>query len=154
MRRFSREHLWVDVDSDGHAAVGITDYGAKTFFGGVARMRLLGAARELARNEDFIEVDAPNEPHNANMLVQIGQGPVGGLWRHVVKAPLACGVVESNEMACAQSINEDPEGAGWIARIRIDPTEFESLLDRAAYDEFCDTMEKLKTPLPSGWIND
>lgn len=154
MLRFSKSHLWVDLGPDGLAVTGITNYGAKTL-GFISNIHLSSAGQDLSRNDTLAEVYGSNPPHNAPMLLQLGQGPIGGKWRHVLNAPLQCRLVECHALVSAKTLNEDPEGAGWLARIRVvNALEVESLLDREAYDGFCETIDNLKVPLPTGWINE
>ncbi|MEY4256831.1 MAG: hypothetical protein RLZZ141_2058, partial [Pseudomonadota bacterium] len=56
-----------------------------------------------------------------------------------VYAPVSGEVVEANsDLASApETVNADPEGAGWFAKLKIaDPSQLEGLMDRAAYDAF------------------
>lgn len=155
MRRYSREHLWVDGEADGLAAIGITRYGVDKAFGWVGGVHLPGAGQDFGPGDHLMDVRATSAPHNAAMLAQLGRGPVGGQWEHQVKAPLACQLVERNALADAGTINKDPEGEGWIARVQIhNSAEFDALLDDDGYAGFCETMDNLKIGLPRGWIND
>ena len=53
-------------------------------------------------------------------------------------SPLSGEVVAVNEKVVdePETVNDDPYGEGWLIRIRLtDPSEFDSLLDAAAYRE-------------------
>jgi glycine cleavage system H protein len=55
-----------------------------------------------------------------------------------VIAPLTGEVLEVNQavLDAPETVNEDPYGAGWLLRIRIeDPSEVDSLLDAGAYKQ-------------------
>lgn len=58
-----------------------------------------------------------------------------------VLSPVAGKVIAGNAVLedKAKTINESPEGDGWIAEIEVsDPAELEALLDEAAYKETID----------------
>jgi glycine cleavage system H protein len=53
-----------------------------------------------------------------------------------VKSPVGGTIVEINEslVDTPEKVNDDPMGEGWIYKVAItDPTEWESLMDEAAY---------------------
>ena len=53
-----------------------------------------------------------------------------------VKSPVGGTIMEINEslVDTPEKVNEDPMGEGWIYKVAItDPTEWESLMDEAAY---------------------
>jgi glycine cleavage system H protein len=40
-----------------------------------------------------------------------------------------------------ESVNEDPEGAAWFVKLKLaNPGELTGLMDKAAYDKFCETQ--------------
>jgi glycine cleavage system H protein len=52
-------------------------------------------------------------------------------------------VVAVNEALVAkpETVNEDAQGAGWFARIRLaDPSQLEALMDRAAYEKLTEGL--------------
>jgi glycine cleavage system H protein len=54
-----------------------------------------------------------------------------------VVAPLSGEIIEVNDEleGAPELINDQPYGAGWMVKVRLsDPSELESLLDRAAYE--------------------
>ncbi|RYG08697.1 MAG: glycine cleavage system protein H, partial [Caulobacteraceae bacterium] len=56
-----------------------------------------------------------------------------------VYAPVSGEVVEGNAALASapETVNADPEGEGWFAKIRIaDAAQLDALMDRAAYDAF------------------
>jgi glycine cleavage system H protein len=60
-----------------------------------------------------------------------------------VYAPISGQVLEGNGALgdAPETVNEQPEGSGWFAKIKIsDPEEYEALMDRAAYDAFLGTL--------------
>ncbi|OYU71110.1 MAG: glycine cleavage system protein H [Alphaproteobacteria bacterium PA2] len=120
--RFTKDHEWVELDGD-IATVGITAY----------------AAEQLG---DVVFVETPD----------VGKALKGGDSMAVVEsvkaasdvyAPLSGEVVEGNAALgdAPETVNDQPEGLGWFAKIRIaDKAEFEALMDRAAYEAYLGTL--------------
>ena len=119
---FSKEHEWVELDGD-TATVGITDY-AQEQLGDIVFVELPEAGRTVARNEEFAVVESVKAASE-------------------IYAPMTGEVVEVNEVLNEEPavVNDDAQGAGWIARIRVtDPSEFEELMDDEAYKEYLETI--------------
>ena len=60
-----------------------------------------------------------------------------------VYAPVSGEVVEGNAALASapETVNADPEGDGWFAKIKVsDASQLDSLMDRAAYDEYLSTL--------------
>ena len=60
-----------------------------------------------------------------------------------VYAPVSGEVIEGNAALASapETVNADPEGEGWFARIKVsDASEVDGLMDRAAYDQFLTTL--------------
>ena len=120
--RFTKDHEWVSLDGD-IATVGITAY----------------AAEQLG---DVVFVETP-EPGKS-----VGKGDGLAVVESVkaasdVYAPVAGDVVEGNgDLAGApETVNQDPEGAGWFAKVKVkDTAEVEALMDRAAYEDYLGTL--------------
>ena len=114
--RFDKDHVWVRLD-DAEAVVGITDY-AQTQLGDIVHVDLPEVGKEVAAVESVkaaSEIDAPIS------------GEVTG-----VNAALA---------ADPAKINADPMGEGWFLKLRVtDATEFDALMDEAAYQKFVDSL--------------
>ena len=52
-------------------------------------------------------------------------------------------MVEGNAALAAapETVNDQPEQAGWFAKLKIsDRAQFEALMDRAAYEDFLGTL--------------
>ncbi len=118
--RYTPHHLWVELQPDGVARVGITDHAQET----------LG---------DIVFVDSPEIGTTVDM------GTPCGVIESVktatdLYAPLSGSVVEVNEalQTAPENINEAPNAA-WIFSIRPgDPTQVEQLLDAQGYRQLLD----------------
>ncbi|MGY2046588.1 glycine cleavage system protein GcvH [Methylobacterium sp. JK268] len=115
MLRFTEEHEWLKLEGD-VATVGITAHAAEQL-GDLVFVELpkVGAALTKGSAAAVVEsVKAASE----------------------VYAPLDGEVTEVNEavVASPETVNADPQGAGWLYRMRLsDPAAMEALLDEAAY---------------------
>ena len=60
-----------------------------------------------------------------------------------VYAPVSGEVVEGNAAltGAPETVNADPEGEGWFAKIKVsDASQLDALMDRAAYDQYLSTL--------------
>ena len=114
--RFTPEHEWIRVDGE-TGVVGITDFAQKQL-GDIVFVELpaTGSVVEKGTQAAVVEsVKAASE----------------------VYAPISGEVTAVNEELAEDPglVNSSPEGDGWFFKIHIaDPSELDSLLDRAAYD--------------------
>ena len=65
--------------------------------------------------------------------------------RQVIRSSGSVGAnyIEANEALAGapETVNDQPEGAGWFARVRLaDKSQYEGLMDRAAYEAFLGTL--------------
>lgn len=113
--RYTPEHEWIAVEGD-VGTVGITAH----------------AADQLG---DVVFVEA--QPAGA----ELAQGAVCGVVESTkaasdIYAPVSGAITETNPDPVADPalLNRDPEGAGWLFRMRLsDPGELDGLLDADAY---------------------
>jgi glycine cleavage system H protein len=113
--RYSSDHEWVAVDG-GIARVGITDY-AQDALGDVVYVDLPAIGTMVGAPDSFGEVESTKS--------------VSELY-----APVSGKIIEVNEALsdAPEKLNEDAYGDGWLIAIEMsDPSEFERLLDAAAY---------------------
>lgn len=116
--RYTKEHEWVNVDG-GVGTVGITDH-AQHELGDIVYVELpkVGTMVEQAKSFAVVEsVKAASE----------------------IFAPVSGEIVEVNEAltSAPETLNSDPHGAGWIARIKLSaPGEVEGLLSVKDYQAF------------------
>ena len=59
-----------------------------------------------------------------------------------VYAPVSGDVIEGNAALASapETVNADPEGEGWFAKIKVSDASTDGLMDRAAYDAFLATL--------------
>ena len=116
--KYSKEHEWVKVDGD-IGTVGITDF----------------AQKQLT---DIVFVELPEKGKKAEKSKQLA---VVESVKSVsdVFAPASGEVVEANEELAStpETVNKDPYGKGWIAKIKLsDKSELEGLMSAEEYGEF------------------
>ena len=121
---YTKEHEWVKKESDSLVIVGIADYAQ-------------GALHEI------VYVELPE------MDAEVGQMEAVGAVESVKAVsdfycPVSGKVVEVNEslLDAPEQINNEPYGAGWIAK--LEPANLDAdlgkLMDAAAYAEFLKTV--------------
>jgi glycine cleavage system H protein len=116
--RYTKEHEWVHVEGE-TATIGITFH----------------AQEELG---DIVYVDVPK----AGTKVETGKsfGSVESVKAvSDVYAPVSGDVTASNEMLATtpEKLNEDPHGAAWLIRVRMEnPTELTNLLSAEDYQKY------------------
>ena len=118
--RFTKEHEWVSLEGD-IATVGISAFAAGQL-GDIVFIELPEVGKTVARGDGLGVVESVKAASD-------------------VYAPLSGEVTEVNPVLGdePERVNEDAEGSGWFARLRVkDPAEFEALMDRAAYEQFLD----------------
>jgi len=119
--RYSKTHEWVKLEGS-VATIGITDF-AQGELSDIVMVELPKAGREV-KIEDSIGVI------EAVKAVSDLYSPVSGK------------IAEVNDKlsSAPETINSDPYGEGWIAKLELaDPGEVENLMDAAAYKGFLAT---------------
>lgn len=120
--RFTEDHEWVSVDGD-VATVGITKYAAEQL-GDVVFVEVPEVGASFAKGDDMAVVESVKAASD-------------------VYAPIGGEVTAGNEALAEapETVNDDPEGAGWFAKIKIsDAGELDGLMDATAYKTFCDGL--------------
>lgn len=115
--KFTEDHEWLRVEGD-VATVGITDY-AQNALGDIVFVQLPDVGASFAAGDEAAVIESVKAAGELKM-------PLGGT------------VLEVNEALAdaPATVNEDPLGAGWFIRIRLDdPSALAGLLDQAAYDK-------------------
>lgn len=120
--KFTKDHEWVRLEGD-VATVGITKHAADQL-GDVVFVETPEAGRAVSQKDGFAVVESVKAASD-------------------VYAPVSGEVIEGNDTLASapETVNADPEGAGWFAKIKVsNPAELDGLMDRAAYDQFLTTL--------------
>ena len=115
--KYHAEHDWARVEGD-QAILGITWF-AQDSLGELVHFEPPEPGATIRKDEAYGEVESVKAVSD-------------------VISPLSGEVIEVNQkvVEAPETVNEDPYGDGWLARIRLsDPGEGDSLLDAAAYKQ-------------------
>ena len=121
-RYFTDEHEWIDVEGD-TATVGITDY-AQGQLGDIVFVELPDVGSVIEKGKDAAVVESVKAASD-------------------VYAPISGEIMETNEALEDDPalVNTSPEEDGWFFKMTIgDKSEFDGLMDLAAYKSFCDGL--------------
>ena len=116
--RFSRDHVWVRMDDDIRATLGLTDY-LQEKLGEIYNLKLPEEGEELVKEETFSVVEAKNG-------------------RLELVAPISGEVIDINYEAVEvpEIINEDPLSEGWLLKVEMTSgPEFDDLFTEDEYTE-------------------
>ena len=115
--RYTKEHEWVRLGTDGTAEVGVTHF----------------AQEQLG---DIVYIDLPAVGSSLTLLGKMGEvesvKSVSDLY-----SPVTGDVVEVNQEAVEhpEQVNQAPYDSGWLIRVRLsDPAEAEHLLTAEQYE--------------------
>lgn len=117
--RYTREHEWVDVTSDGRARFGITDH-AQDALGDIVFVTLPAVGAAVSAGVPCGEVESTKSVSD-------------------IYAPVTGTVVARNDAVetSPETLNSDPYGDGWLAEVEVgDPATLDALLDAAGYRAF------------------
>ncbi|MEM1077699.1 MAG: glycine cleavage system protein GcvH [Pseudomonadota bacterium] len=112
---FTDDHEWIEVEDD-MATIGITKHAAEQL-GEVVFIELQASGETFAKGDEIGVVESVKAASD-------------------IFAPVAGEIVEANEalVETPADLNEDPEGASWLYKIKLsDPGELTELLDADAY---------------------
>jgi glycine cleavage system H protein len=116
---YTKEHEWVQVDSDHIATVGITDF-AQESLGDITFVQLPKEGEEIKKNDPFGVVESVKA--------------VSDLY-----SPVTGRVVEVNLplLNAPELLNEDPFHDGWMIKVEVkDETDIEDLMSADEYKEY------------------
>jgi len=122
--KYTKDHEWVAVDGD-IATVGISVY-AQEQLGDVVFVEVPDMGRELDKGDELAVVESVKAASE-------------------VYAPIKGEVVAVNEDLEDKPslVNEDAQGAGWFAKIKIEDTsDLDELMDEAAYKEYTEGLSE------------
>ena len=117
--RYTDNHEWVRLESNGSVTVGISDY-AQDALGDVVYVDLPAVGRSVAAGESIAEVESTKSVND-------------------VYAPISGVVTTVNEplMDAPELVNSDPFGTGWFVTITpVDGADLDVLMDAVAYTAF------------------
>ncbi len=118
--KYTTTHEWVSVDGT-TAVVGITDFAVKTLTD-LIFLELPQVGADTTAGEPFGEVESVKAVSE-------------------LAAPVSGKIVEVNSAVADDLavLGGDPLGDGWLVKIEMsDPSEVNSLMDRASYEKQCD----------------
>ena len=114
--KYSEEHEWVRIESDGFAVVGITDFAAESL-GDVVFVELPDVGSDLVQFEKMGEIESVK-------AVSDLYSPVSGTITERNDA-----VIDSPEL-----VNDSPYESGWMLRVNLaDSAELDKLMNHAEY---------------------
>ncbi|RUS15557.1 glycine cleavage system H protein [Endogone sp. FLAS-F59071] len=122
-KHFTRDHEWISVEGD-IGTVGITEY-AQTALGDVVFVEIPPVGKTVAKNAQIGAVESVKAASD-------------------IYAPVSGKIVEVNSKLSSEPslINEQPEGDGWLAKIKLsDKNDLHSLLDKKAYTAHCEEAD-------------
>jgi len=114
--KYSKTHEWVLLEGD-VATVGITDY-AQEQLGDVVMVEIAKVGSQVTAGQEMGTVESVKAVSE-------------------VFAPVSGEVVERNSEleAHPELVNQDPFGAGWLAKVKVSHVPAD-LMDAAAYEKF------------------
>lgn len=115
---YTQEHEWLSCDGD-VATVGITKHAAEAL-GDIVFVEVKPVDTKIAAGDAAAVVESVKAASD-------------------IYAPVAGTIVEANPLIDGEpeTINSDPEGQGWIYKIRLDNLgDLDALMDAAAYEAF------------------
>ena len=122
--RFSEEHEWVRVESDGSAVVGITEFASESL-GDIVYVELPEVGAELSQFEKMGEIESVKAVSDLN-------SPVGGR------------VLERNDKLTdnPENVNDEPYESGWMLKVTLgDTEELDKLMTAEQYQVFLASQE-------------
>jgi glycine cleavage system H protein len=122
--RYTKEHEWVRVQG-GVGTIGITDY-AQHELGDVVYVELPKPGTKLAAGQSLGTVESVKAVSE-------------------IYCPVSGEVTEVNEALARdpEKINQDPHGAAWLLKLRLDNLkELDALMDAAAYQSYIAEKQK------------
>jgi len=117
--KFTKDHEWISVEGD-TATIGITTFAAEAL-GDVGFVETPEPGTSFSKGDDMAVVESVKAASD-------------------VYAPVSGEITEANGALAEapETVNADPEGAGWFCKMKIaDTSELDDLMDRAAYDAHC-----------------
>ena len=121
---FTKDHEWLRRDDDGLLIVGITDH-AQAALGDLVYVELPTVGQEVIEAGEMAVVESVKAASD-------------------VYSPVTGSIVEINQLLedTPETINSDPYGDGWIARIQpVDKIIDNNFMSSDDYEQFIDNLE-------------
>ncbi len=122
--RYSKEHEWLRVESDGIAVIGITEFATESL-GDVVFVELPDIGTELGQSEKMGEIESVKA--------------VSDLY-----SPVAGRVIERNEklIDSPELVNSGPFDSGWMLKVELsDASQVDQLTSAQEYESFLESQE-------------
>ncbi|MEJ2114608.1 MAG: glycine cleavage system protein GcvH [Gammaproteobacteria bacterium] len=116
-RIYSEEHVWLLLETDKIAKIGISEY-AQSELGDIVYIELPEVGNEYQSGDACAVVESVKAASD-------------------IYAPVECRIIEVNEdlVDSPEELNEDPYQSGWLCKIEIlDKTSIDRLLNASQYD--------------------
>ena len=116
--RYTRTHEWARIEGD-VATVGVTDY-VQSELGDITYLELPQPGTRVKQGEPMGVIESVKAASD-------------------IYSPVSGEVIETNQgvVEAPEKVNQSPYGDAWLVKIRLsDPSEVESLMDAAAYEQF------------------
>ena len=115
-RKYSKDHEWIVLDSDGTARIGVSDF-AQEQLGDVVFIELPDVGANFSQFDKMGEVESVKAVSD---LYVPASGEITEVNHQVISNP--------------ELLNEDPYNQGWLVKVRLNnPEELDSLLDSKSY---------------------
>ena len=121
---FTKDHEWLRRDNDGLLVVGISDH-AQAALGDLVYVELPTVGQEVIEAGEMAVVESVKAASD-------------------VYSPVTGSIVEINQLLedAPETINSDPYGDGWIARIQpVDKIIDNNFMSSDDYEQFVDNLE-------------
>ncbi|MBY6241857.1 glycine cleavage system protein GcvH [Methylosinus sp. Sm6] len=124
--RYTKDHEYVRLEGQGDdevAVVGVTDY-AQAQLGDIVFIELPEPGARVDKGGQLATIESVKAASE-------------------VYSPISGEIISANDALDDEpgSVNEDPLGRGWLAKLRIvDATELEGLMDENAYRAFVESL--------------
>lgn len=122
---YTKDHLWVKLEKEDDAVVGVTDYGQHQL-GDVVYVELPQVGTKVEAGEKVASVESVKAAVD-------------------VLSPLTGEIISVNEDLKDEPdlVNTDPYGDGWIFEIKLDdPSEIEDLMTADDYRAYLEELEE------------
>ena len=122
--KYTPEHEWVEVQSDGTAVIGITDY-AQESLGELVYIELPEKGHSVDVGDHFAVVESVKAASE-------------------VYAPVSGEIVDVNEDLAdhPETVNEAPFGDGWLVKIKLaEPSDLDDTMDEASYRTYTQSLD-------------